>query len=586
MNNNEMEKYIMGVYEQTSKYLHNYKEKIIITTADKGNKTVILYKDENKSKMSSLLEDKTTYKTCRIDPTEKLQRTNNNLVTELYKNNYITKMEKFKLICHTAEAPQLYGLPKIHKDNVPLRPISSSTQVPCYNISHYIGKILKNIISKDYNIKNSVELKEKLNAISFDKDDILVSFDIVSLFTNIPIHLAIKNILDKWEILQKHTTIPKRRFLVLLQFCLIDNNYFKYDETTYTQTYGMPMGNPLSPTIADIVLDTLLDEVLNELKQNNMEIKLISKYVDDIFAIIDRKYKETTLKLLNLYHTKIQFTVELEKDKKLPYLDMTVIKDNNKIKSNWYSKPTSSGRILNYHSTQPKSMNINTANNLINKIFFLSNKEYQNQNKNKITEILLKNNYPKHTINKLINKQLENLRNDQQKIKDEEIKHFYSVPFIPKLTNRNALRTITTTNESKTTIAYKSNYTLQKLFTKRNRTDKLKQCNVVYEITCYGKEGEPCNKVYVGTTKRMLSTRINEHEADVRKGKESTALSQHMKECGHNANFSNVKILDREQRENKRYTLESLRIQERIHKSINTKEDKDNTKLQYSVAII
>ena len=58
-----------------------------------------------------------------------------------------------------------------------------------------------------------------------------------------------------------------------------------------------------------------------------------------------------------------------------------------------------------------------------------------------------------------------------------------------------------------------------------------------------------------------------------------------MKETGHKIDFKGVKILDREKRANKRYTLESLRIQQRIKKSINTKEDKDNTKLQYSIAI-
>ena len=51
----------------------------------------------------------------------------------------------------------------------------------------------------------------------------------------------------------------------------------------------MPMGNPLSPTIADIVLDTLQDNVTSELKEQNIEIQLITKYVDDIFAIINKK---------------------------------------------------------------------------------------------------------------------------------------------------------------------------------------------------------------------------------------------------------------------------------------------------------
>lgn len=136
-------------------------------------------------------------------------------------------------------------------------------------------------------------------------------------------------------------------------------------------------------------------------------------------------------------------------------------------------------------------------------------------------------------------------------------------------------------------IAHKSNQTMQEIF-KRTKTkeDKQKQHNVVYEITCKGNEKEKCGKVYVGTTKRMLGVRIGEHQNDINKGLAKTALSQHTTESGHTADLTNVKILDRENKENKRYTLESLRIQQRIARSINTKEDKDNTKLQYSIAII
>lgn len=135
-------------------------------------------------------------------------------------------------------------------------------------------------------------------------------------------------------------------------------------------------------------------------------------------------------------------------------------------------------------------------------------------------------------------------------------------------------------------IAYRSNETLQTIFRrKKATTDKQKQNDVVYEITCIGNESEKCGKVYVGTTKRMLSVRLNEHQADINKGTEKTALSQHTKERRHTADLKNVKILDKEKKANKRYTLESLRIQQRIDRSINTKEDKDNTKLQYSIAI-
>ena len=67
-------------------------------------------------------------------------------------------------------------------------------QVPGYDLSKHNGGILKNTVSTNYNINNSFELIDKLQNITLDKEDILVSFDI-SLFTNIPIQQELKNIL-------------------------------------------------------------------------------------------------------------------------------------------------------------------------------------------------------------------------------------------------------------------------------------------------------------------------------------------------------------------------------------------------------
>ncbi|XP_061389122.1 uncharacterized protein LOC133324293 [Musca vetustissima] len=580
--NNDKEKFILAMFEDTKNFIREIEEKIIITSADKGNKTVVMYKEQYRYKLNNLLDDKTTYKPIREDPTEKLQRMNNNLVNDLHKNKLISKWEKSKLTSISASAPDLYGLPKIHKENTPLRPIAASTNVPCYNLAQYVGKLLRTIISPTYNIKNCMDLKDKLNDIKLDKDDIMVSFDVVSLFTNIPIHLAIKNILDKWKFLQEKTQIPKQTFLKILNFVLKDNNYFKCNDKVYHQTYGMPMGNPLSPTIADIVLDTLLDDVIEELKAKDIQIKLLTKYVDDVFAIINKHDETNILTLLNKYHNKIQFTIEKEVNNKLPYLDVLIIRNDNKLQTEWYTKDTSSGRIINYHSTQPRSMKVNTARSLLKKIKYITDEQYLRKNIKKYTGILKKNSYPQRLIDDIIyeynNKKQDTPKSDTQTI------NFISVPYIPNLTETKNLRNII--RDTTTTLAHRSNSTLQTIFKRtKQKADKQKENNVVYEVICEGSKTEKCGKVYVGTTKRMLGVRMKEHQNDINKGTEKTALSQHIKETGHTADFKNVRILDKAKNENKRYTLESLRIQQRIDRSINTKEDKDNTKLQYSIAI-
>ena len=160
------------------------------------------------------------------------------------------------------------------------------------------------------------------------------------------------------------------------------------------------MGNPASPIIADIILEDLLDNFLEKL---TTKPKILTKYVDDIFAIVKMENLEETLTCLNSFHKKLQFTVEKETDNKLSYLDTVVIREESKIKMDWYQKPTSSGRIINFHSKHPKQIIFNTARNLIKRVLSISDLEYHKNNKNKIRNILKNNAFPLKIINTLIN---------------------------------------------------------------------------------------------------------------------------------------------------------------------------------------
>lgn len=143
-----------------------------------------------------------------------------------------------------------------------------------------------------------------------------------------------------------------------------------------------------------------------------------------------------------------------------------------------------------------------------------------------------------------------------------ETKQFYSVTYVPKLTEK--LPQAIKKSKPNIALAYKSNCTLSTIFTRtKSSIEPQQQSNIVYEIKCQGKQNEECNKIYIGTTKRSLSTRLSEHDADIRKRKNSTALAQHILTSGHTADLANTKILDIENREKIRYTLESLRIMQK-----------------------
>ena len=96
---------------------------IIIVNSDKGNVTVAMDKQDYTQKINSILKERSTYKVLKRDPTTTLQQKNNVLVENLFKEEVITLKEKNSLTQRVATAPRIYGLPKIYKDNMPLRPI-------------------------------------------------------------------------------------------------------------------------------------------------------------------------------------------------------------------------------------------------------------------------------------------------------------------------------------------------------------------------------------------------------------------------------------------------------------------------------
>ena len=305
-----------------------------------------------------------------------------------------------------------------------------------------------------------------------------------------------------------------------------------------------------------------------------------------IFAIVNKKDLNTILTAFSKYHNKLQFTMEIESNNTIPYLDMYIIKSNNTIITNWYSKPTSSGRIQNFLSSQPKNQKINTAWSFINRVLDISHRKFIPQNIEKIKTILNKNSYPKNLINTLLQKKQceQNSTKIQTNENETEKQNYCSIRYISGLTNKQNLKNIL--NNDTIIPAYKPNKTLNTVFTNtKSKIDKLQQNNLVYEIKCLGNNEQQCGKVYIGTTKRSLETRIKEHDTDIKKQKETTALAQHMIMHKHTADLAGVSILDKERRSNTRYTIESLRIQQKIVNTINYKEDTDNINHIYSFAL-
>lgn len=574
----------LNVVMKTCQSFLNQNPDLLVLKADKGAVTVIMSKQQYRNLALDILNDTNSYSPLSRDPTSTIQQKANKIVTQLKKGNYIDAALARKSTIYNAVPPRFYGLPKIHKTPVKLRPIISSIDSPTSKISQLVASILTKAYNSEneYYIKDSFRFAELTNNKKLPDNYILVSLDVVSLFSNIPLDLVVKSVSNKWGAIEQHCDIPIEKFLELVTF-IFKNTYFSYENRFYKQTLGAPMGGQASSIIATYVMDDLLDNCIPKL---TFSIPLIKKYVDDLICSIPNDSQNEILEVFNAYNEHIQFTIENEDDhNSVPFLDTRVHRDqNNVIKLDWYRKPTSSGRYLNFNSSVSMKMKINLVTAMKNRIYYISHPDFYIKNLSILAEILNDNSYPKKLTRKLLNNQPERQIGDDREGRrsQEEIDEnadpirYGTLPNIDKLTPK--LIGILKTNHNK--IAVKNIKTIGRLFSKtKDKLGALEMSNVVYKVIC-----RECQLPYIGQTSRNLKGRLTSHKSDCRTGKVTCALAEHVKNTNHQPNYDEVKILDIDNSSARRTFKEMVRIVQE-DSSLNKKTDIDGLSHIYSYLI-
>ena len=123
---------------------------------------------------------------------------------------------------------------------------------PTYSLSKYLAKVLKPLVGNfSSSVRNSTEFA---GFITTQLEERLVSFDVVSLFTRVPIDLAmgvVKRRLESDKTLEDRTCLSVSSIVTLLKLCL-KATYFTFKGEIYQQVFGMAMGSPVSVVVANL----------------------------------------------------------------------------------------------------------------------------------------------------------------------------------------------------------------------------------------------------------------------------------------------------------------------------------------------
>ena len=178
----------------------------------------------------------------------------NRLLSKLKSLRMIPEELYKKLFVSGSTPGILYGLPKIHKALVPLRPIFSACGTPAYNLAKFLVPLLSPLTTNEFTVINSYRFAEEVSKLSADAGSnncFMVSFDVVSLFTNIPLQETIGICIDSlFSTTTEILGITATYFRALLELA-VTNSFFIFNDKFYRQKEGVGMGLPLGPTFAN-----------------------------------------------------------------------------------------------------------------------------------------------------------------------------------------------------------------------------------------------------------------------------------------------------------------------------------------------
>ena len=208
---------------------------ILVLPADKGRCTVVLDKSDYAEKVESLLNDTKVYELLKKDPTAIYKKKVIDNLQQLEKAEVIDRALYHKL--YPAESvPSFYGLPKVHKQNNPLRPIVSSIDSVTYNVAKHLAEIIGPLVGQScHHVTNSSDFVEKIKDIEVDADETITSYDVSALFTCIPpegVVEVVKEFLLADTKLSDRTKLSPEQICSLLELCL-NSTYFAYDGKFY-----------------------------------------------------------------------------------------------------------------------------------------------------------------------------------------------------------------------------------------------------------------------------------------------------------------------------------------------------------------
>ena len=180
---------------------------------------------------------------------------------------------EYKKLYPTSSSPgKFYGTARLHKlpangkiDDLPIRIIVSNISTATYQLAKHVSKVLSRLRESEHNIKGTNDLTRQTKKEPIPAGYEMVSLDVKSLFTNVPLNwtidILLRRIYDN-KVLQTPITKSGMKEMLTLS---TKNVHFTCNRKIFVQTDGVAMGSPLGPVLADIFMTEIEKTLLPDI---------------------------------------------------------------------------------------------------------------------------------------------------------------------------------------------------------------------------------------------------------------------------------------------------------------------------------
>lgn len=452
-----------------------------------------------------------------------------------YATNKLAETVRYKLRNRNPHVPRLHCTTKLHK--IPpdkMRPISSNIEAPCERIGKWLVKQFRKIKPPEsLAVQNGIDFISKMNGVTIGNDEIMTSFDVESLYPNVPVDESII-LLEDW-LKENGLTDPYINMYTELTKLCMDQNCFQFRDKFYKQKFGSGMGNSLSGFVAELFMANFETSLSKDCRFPRVWFR----FADDVFTIMNRQKIDSTLTWLNSIKPTIKFTKEEEENGKLPFLDVMVINNKPEIEYDVYRKPSYTNRLITSDSFHNFKHKMAAFHSMAHRMVEMPlNKERYEAEKRRIIDIGLINGYANNTIENIIKKHEKKkflrdastlFNSTKEETKRVVLPYAHTTTnLLSKMYSENGLQAVN-----------QNIYPMQRLIgTAKDKIPKLLQSGI-YSIECQ----KNCDYIYYGKSERNPEIRYAEHIYCYDTLDKRSAVARHLIENKHKTDFSKVKLV-------------------------------------------